>query len=123
MNAAPRWLSIGWWGALLLVLGIGAYAMGHRHASNACAAERLAALSRAITQAERLAREDAEVMAAHVEQAEQVRVVYRTITSEVKRYVDTHPDVARCGLDADGLRLWNAANAGTQPVPAGPVGP
>lgn len=51
---------------------------------------------------------------------EKIRVVYRTIREKVNVYVDTHDDVA-CGLDADGLRLWNAANAGTAaPVPGEP---
>ena len=42
---------------------------------------------------------------------EKIRVVYRTIKERVNVYIDTHDDVD-CGLDADGLRLWNAANAG-----------
>ena len=40
-----------------------------------------------------------------------VHVVYRTITQQVVKYVQTHPSAAGCGLDADGLRIWNAANA------------
>lgn len=51
---------------------------------------------------------------------EKIRVVYRTIRERVNVYVDTHDDVA-CGLDADGLRLWNAANSGeAAPLPGEP---
>lgn len=42
-----------------------------------------------------------------------VQIVYRTLTNTVKTYVADHPDTRTCGLDADGLRLWNDANAGT----------
>ena len=51
---------------------------------------------------------------------EKIRVVYRTIKEKVNVYVDTHSGVD-CGLDADGLRLWNAANAGAAaPLPGEP---
>jgi hypothetical protein len=43
---------------------------------------------------------------------QQMRVVYRTITNTVTKYVDTHAGTRGCGLDAAGLRIWNAANAG-----------
>ena len=51
---------------------------------------------------------------------EKIRVVYRTIKEKVNVYIDTRANVD-CGLDADGLRLWNAANAGAAaPVPGEP---
>ena len=36
-----------------------------------------------------------------------------TVTKTVIKYVKTKPELTACGLDADGLRIWNAANAGT----------
>ncbi|HEV2679430.1 MAG TPA: hypothetical protein VGV14_02925 [Rhodanobacter sp.] len=39
-------------------------------------------------------------------------IEYRTITQQVTKYVATHPDVAACTLDDDGLRIWREANAG-----------
>ena len=51
---------------------------------------------------------------------ETIRVVYRTIKEKVNVYIDTRGSVD-CGLDADGLRLWNAANAGAAaPLPGEP---
>ena len=97
--------------ALLVAAGGGFYA-GHRAASNACEAQKLQAVGRAISQAKQVASEDAQVSRAYEGQREQVRTVYRTITKEVNHYVDTHPDSRGCGLDADGLRIWRAANAG-----------
>lgn len=44
---------------------------------------------------------------------DQVKNNARTITKVVTKYVETHPDNSACILDADGLRIWNAANAGT----------
>ena len=44
---------------------------------------------------------------------ETVRTVYVTIEKEAKKNVEKNADAyAGCGLDADGLRIWNAANAG-----------
>jgi hypothetical protein len=36
----------------------------------------------------------------------------RTLLKEVIRYVSAQPGVALCSLDADGMRIWTAANAG-----------
>lgn len=52
------------------------------------------------------------VTAANATQA-QVQIVHDVVTKTVIKYVQTHPIAATCGLDADGLRIWNAANSGT----------
>ena len=44
---------------------------------------------------------------------EQIRVVYRTIKEQADETVKKHPEFNDCGLDADGLRNWNAANSGS----------
>ncbi len=37
---------------------------------------------------------------------------YEHLRTKFDRYFASHPDLADCGLDADGLQLWNDANAG-----------
>lgn len=37
---------------------------------------------------------------------------FLTLSNEVAEYADTNSNVRSCGLDADGLRLWQAANSG-----------
>lgn len=52
---------------------------------------------------------------------EQIRVVYRTLKEKVDENVKNNPAVNTCGLDAGGLLLWNAANAGdSAPMPGEP---
>lgn len=52
---------------------------------------------------------------------ERIRLVYRTVKEKVDENVKNNPAVNDCGLDADGLRNWNAANAGeAAPVPGEP---
>lgn len=120
---APLSRSLWLWGVVALIaatLAISGYVVGHRHAANACAAEKLRAVQRAIMQAEELQREDAEVLRSDIAMQERVRTEFRIITREVVRYVEAHPDRREC-LDADGLRIWNAANAGAAPSAAGGV--
>lgn len=80
----------------------------------------LAARERATAAALAEALEEANAIAAAAREAErtywaaQARTdtVYKIITRTVKEYVEATPDLRECGLDADGLRLWNTANAG-----------
>jgi hypothetical protein len=41
-----------------------------------------------------------------------IETQFLPIDREVIRYVETHAAVDACALDADGVRLWNAANRG-----------
>ena len=43
---------------------------------------------------------------------EKVQIVYRTIKQKANAYIASHPDSDACVLSADGLRIWNDANAG-----------
>lgn len=96
--------------AFVAAVGAGGYSAGHRHATNACAADKAASLTRAIEQAEAVAAQDAEVLGAHEDKRERIRTVFQTIREEVTRYVQTHAgDAGEC-LDPDGMRLWLAAN-------------
>lgn len=47
---------------------------------------------------------------------DQVKNDAKIITKVVKKYAKAHPDNNACTLDADGLRIWNSANAGIAPA-------
>jgi hypothetical protein len=93
--------------ALLFSAG---YRLGSHLTHSACEADKAAGMQRLITQQAAVAAQDNEVLATHEVANERIRVVYRTITQKANDYAITHHDDA-CGLDADGLRIWNAANA------------
>ena len=48
---------------------------------------------------------------------------FQRIEEEVLTYAEKHAGDVECGLDADGLRIWNAANANTEPKTASPGEP
>lgn len=93
-------------------LFLGGYILGKADAREDAQASQLAAVQRAINQAAYIAGQDAEVSAGQEQTRERIRTVYRTITREVEKNVAENPAYLRCGLDADGLCLWNAANQG-----------
>lgn len=80
------------------------------------------AQARAVAQAAADAKANAEAGFAAERDAMQrqqaTQETYKTITNTVTRYVQSKPDLASCGLDARGLCLWNAANAGRDPAAA-----
>lgn len=99
-----------WWAALLnvIVLFGSGYAIGNKHASSACVAAKTKAQQAAQTKVDETNTRREEVVQAREVSRERIRVVYRTI----KEKADENPVAADCGLDADSLRLWNAANSG-----------
>lgn len=95
------------------------YAAGQAHVRDAWDAERAqqatAAMEASLTaMTEQQANTRAAVDAAARADARQqnIRVVYAVITQTVTKYVHDHPALSACGLDDDGLRLWNEANSG-----------
>ncbi|MDP2786626.1 MAG: hypothetical protein Q8O79_00905 [Pseudomonadota bacterium] len=110
----------------VIAIPIGLYLLGQHdgRADERLTAEAAQAVSlrRAISQAAEIARQDAEILNTHEARVESIHVVYRTLKQEASRYAlgyqQTHHDDDPCGLDADGLRLWTAANAGTFAAPA-----
>lgn len=106
--------------ALLIVLIGGPYWLGMRHqrASDTAAQAKAAMLQReALEQAVQQARSaqqlrDQAAVAANQTQQLHIKTRTQVLRKEVVRYVSTHPAVSACGLDADGVRLWRAANAG-----------
>lgn len=112
------WLLLG---AVLLMAGLftGGYLLGRDHAATACRADKSAALTRLIAEQARLAEQDREILLTHEARQVRIRTVFHTILQEAGRYALRHHDDS-CGLDADGLRLWRAANAGEAPPAAEP---
>lgn len=104
-----------WLGVLLAAMALfgSGYAAGSKHASSACIAKQSQAQQAAQAKAdETTARREAVAQQREVSR-EQIRIVYRSL----KEKADETPVATDCGLDADGLRIWNAANAGaTAPV-------
>ncbi|MEW5904800.1 MAG: hypothetical protein AB1722_10720, partial [Pseudomonadota bacterium] len=99
-----------WLVALLLALGLfgAGYAAGSKHASSECIASQAQAQQDAQAQIDETNTRREEVANERETSREQIRIVYRTI----KEKAHETSVAADCGLDADGLRLWNAANAG-----------
>ncbi|MDD2722203.1 MAG: hypothetical protein PHH47_12945 [Gallionella sp.] len=102
-------------GILIVALALfgGGYKAGSHNADNACVAGQAkgvqAAQATANTETSRR-----EVIAAKRETSrEEIRVVYKTIKDKADENVKQNPAYSTCGLDADGLRQWNAANSGS----------
>ncbi|MDP1681065.1 MAG: hypothetical protein Q8L39_04745 [Burkholderiales bacterium] len=100
-----------------LALFAGGLWTGNHLANQAAKADRLDAVERAIVQANEIAREDAEILAAGDVKHAARRVAMKQLDEEIEKNVEANPAYLECGLDADGLRLWNAANAGYDDLP------
>ena len=113
---------------MVLALFLGGYGLGNKQAKTSCVAGQVEAQRAAITQT---AKEDARrevIGAARETSREQIRSTYKTLKEQANEYVKKIPRLnastgaganaeaslftLACGLDADGLRLWNAANSG-----------
>lgn len=111
------------WLISLLFVGAAAYHYGAKHQRNADEAEKVMAITRAIDQANEVARQDFEIAFATENKLQSHATTFDRITEETRLHVQNHPEYFTCGLDADGLRLWNAANAGSLPdAPSQPDG-
>jgi hypothetical protein len=91
--------------------GVAGYRAGHQAAVTEAQAEQAGHLRRAIAEAEAIAEQDRALLASHEAAQVRVRTIFQTIEKEALRYVALHVTDADC-MDADGLRLWNAANRG-----------
>jgi hypothetical protein len=103
--------------ALALAVSAASALGGWKVATWRCEADKTASLERAIQQAQAQARQDQEILTWAAAQETKTRTLYRTLTIEVDRYVETHPTAGPC-LDDTGMRLWHAANAGPDTPPA-----
>ncbi len=106
------WALLGILIAALALFG-GGYKMGDHNATNACIAGQAKGVQAAQTAAN-TETDRREVIAAKREAShEEIRVIYKTIKEKSDENVKQNPAYNTCGLDADGLRVWNAANSGS----------
>ncbi|MDO9053825.1 MAG: hypothetical protein Q8K43_10425 [Sulfurimicrobium sp.] len=110
-------------GGLVMMLAVFAAGLwaGKDYAKKKCVAGQVAAQGAAIIAT---AKEDTrrETIGTQRETSgERIRIVYKNLKEQADEIVKNNPEFNDCGLDADGLRLWNAANSGSAaPVPGEP---
>lgn len=105
--------------ALLGTVGTVAYNKGYSRASDAAAAEKLQAVTRAIAEAERIAASDAEISKNNLVNTEKVKIVTRTIIKEKQAYAKLNPIDAKCALDAYRMRAITDAISGKESADTG----
>lgn len=120
----PQTLAARLLAALVLALALFTmgYGLGRKHEGAAREAAQIKVMQDMAARAAEQAQQDAALSATQEVDRERVRIVYRTLRQEVTRYV-ANTEHSSCGIDGDGLRLWNAANRGDAAVgPSEPVG-
>lgn len=112
INPFNPWILLGLLVALLAAFGSG-FKVSKHYAEAECTSGQVQAERTAVSQAaaETIRRET--VGATRETSREKISVVYRTIRGQANavQVVAGGNDIADCGLDADGLRIWNAANS------------
>lgn len=93
--------------AFLTVSHTWAYQTGSKHKENAIKAEQFDATNKAIEQAEKQAVADNELIGAEIKVQEKIKIEYRYIREKANANIDKNDGYADCGLDDDGLRLFN----------------
>lgn len=99
-------------GLVVGLYGFG-YSRGHKRASDAASAEKLAAVQHAIAQAQAIAKQDLEIASANIKTVEIIRDRTRTIRVKDSAHAKAHPLPADCVLDAERVRNLRTALAGT----------
>lgn len=95
----------------LLVSHTWAFHEGRKIESNAIKAEQLEATNKAIEQADLQAIEDSKLVAKEAQIQEKIKIEYRYIREKANENIDKNTGYADCGLDADGLQLFNYGKA------------
>lgn len=98
----------------------GGYYLGDKHATNACAAEKLELTNEANQAAIEQASEDQQTAKQYEESREKVRTVYIKVKEKARENVNKNPTYDHCGLDDDGLRLYNSRPDAATPSASGP---
>lgn len=114
-------LSPYFWLALLagaVGLSMGSYYYGGKHARDAMKAEQLGVLADAVDKAVIRIKKVTKKLDKYEATREKVRVVYRTIKEKADVNINQNAGYAECGLDAAGLRLYNAGPAAIEPAGA-----
>lgn len=99
--------------SVLALTGTG-FHYGYKYAKADTAKQEQAAQIIADKQAEKQAKDDRETEETFEEARETVRTVYIKVREKANENIVNNPDYHECGLDADGLRLYN-----TKPATAG----
>lgn len=97
---------------IALALFFGGYGLGYKHAKTECVAGQVEAQTAAVVTANQENARRETIGASRETSREQIRVIYKTLQVQASETIADHPELNACGLDADGLREWNAANAG-----------
>lgn len=92
--------------AFLMTFG-GGYSLGGKHAREHAEALKLQAVAKAQEQAAEQAKADQQTAQVYEAARETVRTVYVKIKEKAHENIEKHHDYADCGLDADGLRIYN----------------
>lgn len=111
-----------WLAVLLLALtcfGTG-YHNGYKHASDHADALKLQAVAKAREDGIKQAKQDQKTAEKYETARETVRTVYVKIKEKAHENIAKNHDYAECGLDADGLQLYNARPGITQDAPGVP---
>lgn len=104
LSGANKWILIAV--AVATVL-IGTYRAGYNSASDNCEEEKLAALNARLEYEAIVAKENLELNRKLAGMLREARENTRVEVREVIKYVESHPNLAGCKLDSDGLRIWN----------------
>ena len=101
-------------GILLCVVGsyVAGYQVGHEQESAACKLRQTQAQQAGQAKADEITGKREQLAQGREIMREQIRVVYRTIKEKADENIQHNTGAYTCGLDADGLQQWNAANAG-----------
>lgn len=94
------------------VLLFGGYFLGKSDEREDQLAARAVAKDKVVEQAVEVAKKDDAVATGHEVKREARLAVAKQLDKEIQQNVAANPAYYECGLDADGLRLWNSANAG-----------
>lgn len=86
-----------------------AYYIGGEHTENRIKAEQLEATNKAILQADTQAVKDNAVIKFVEVEKEVIKTEYRYLRDKTNENIDKNPMYSECGLDDDGLRLYNAS--------------
>ena len=93
----------------LLVSHGWAFHEGKRVERNEIKAEKLEATKEAIEQADKQSVADNKLVGEEVKIQEKIKIEYRYIREKVNANIEKNSGYAECGLDADGLRLYNSS--------------
>ncbi|MDR3429680.1 hypothetical protein [Silvimonas sp.] len=110
----------GWLAIALLVIAFGAYCwvQGADHVQQQWSDERGQRAITALTTGKRSAEITTRVVTEYVDRIQVIREAGQTLIKEIPVYVDQKADAA-CVVPDGFVRLWNGANRGELPRPAG----